>query len=281
MTSEISFTALKAYEPDRYYAGLLAPRDLRDDALAVVGFASELRRIARVVRQPMLAVIRLQWWHDTLRQWQPDRPSGSPLADGFAGVARQHGLPQEVIEAVIDGAAALCANDSPGTLASSAPGLSVPGQIVPKLIAMEGGLFTLSALILGGSAQDGIIQAAKPAGVAYGAARFLYQGLLNEAVAGDDGSATSEAFVCDMHSEARAQLTAARLAVAALPGPTQTAFLPLALVEPYLRLAELGRARIDTNPGRRCDEALRVSQLRRMWLIWRRHIAGRLSSKIN
>ena len=54
-------------EPDRYLAALLAPAPEREALLALAAFAAELTRIPlRVVQEPMMGEIRLEWWRTAL-----------------------------------------------------------------------------------------------------------------------------------------------------------------------------------------------------------------------
>ncbi len=50
----------------RYYAALFAPPAIRDDLLAIYGFAAEIARMPRQVSEPALGEIRLRWWSDAL-----------------------------------------------------------------------------------------------------------------------------------------------------------------------------------------------------------------------
>ena len=256
MTGEISFDTLKTYEPDRYYAALLAPKVHREDVLAVVGFAAELRRIACHVSEPLLGAIRLQWWHDALHDWHPDKLTGSPAADAFARVMQDRQLPRAVLDRVIDGAMALQTGAAIGDCTKS----------VAQFSTLEGGLFALLALVLDDSRRDCISRAATPAGAAYGLARCLFDQMTS---ASGGAIAADGAALLGLRDEALTQLEMARTAVADIKGPARMAFLPLALVEPYLRVVApqiIKQERKTTH--------LRLSPLRRMWLIWRWHLRG-------
>jgi phytoene synthase len=73
----------------------------------------------------------------------------------------------------------------------------------------------------------------------------------------------------DLQAEVLRHFEAARQRVANLPRPTRAAFLPLALVRPYLRALE----RPVHNPLRDLAE---IAPLQRVWRIGRAHWLGRM-----
>jgi phytoene synthase len=73
----------------------------------------------------------------------------------------------------------------------------------------------------------------------------------------------------DLHAEILLNFEAARQHVANLPRPLFVAFLPLALVHPYLRALD--------RPGRdSLREIAEVAPIRRIWAIARAHWLGRM-----
>src|SRR5262249_28656896 len=107
---------------------------------------------------------------------------------------------------------------------------------------VEGAAFLLAGLILGGN-QAALTPPAAAAGRAYGIARLLARPprplTAPHAAAADRRAATI--------ADARRHLAACRQQLANLPRKVQVAFLPLALVGPYLRILE-----------RKAGEALRA-----------------------
>ena len=71
----------RLYEPDRYVAALLAPRQAKLDLAALATFAADLERITATQSEPMMARIRLQWWRDALASRASDTVTGHPIAD--------------------------------------------------------------------------------------------------------------------------------------------------------------------------------------------------------
>ena len=89
ITDEMRQTA-RDLAPDRYYAALLAPRDVRDDLVTLAAFAGEMVRIEHLAREPMIGEIRLQWWRDALAAERSER-TGNPLADQLRETVRRCG----------------------------------------------------------------------------------------------------------------------------------------------------------------------------------------------
>ena len=93
--------AARAYEHDRYLSALLAPPAARDDLIALAAFAGEIARIPSFVDEPMMGLIRLQWWRDALFMPQAER-TGHPIADAIRDTGARRCLPAADLEALID-----------------------------------------------------------------------------------------------------------------------------------------------------------------------------------
>lgn len=277
---ETVIASARSGEPDRYLAALLAPPSARPHLVALAAFASELARVpALVTREPAMAAIRLQWWRDAVTAGASTR-TGSPIADAVLDAARQHGLPASLLIAVIDGREIEAAREP----------LDDEAALADYLWKTEGALFVLAARVMGpeGSGEPAA-RAARACGEAYGLARLLIglpralsQGWVplplsrvdasgtvpGRLLAGESDGAT-QTLLAGMHADAAQALVRSRPHVADLPRQLRPAFLPLALVEPYLRAF--------ARPGR---DALRnpteVSPLTRVWRIAAAHWLGRL-----
>jgi len=55
-------------DPDRYLCALFAPAAARPALFGLIAFNHELARAREATRQPVAALIRLQWWRDTLAE---------------------------------------------------------------------------------------------------------------------------------------------------------------------------------------------------------------------
>jgi 15-cis-phytoene synthase len=251
--------AARAGEPDRYLAALLAPADARPALMALAAFAAEIARVPRLVeREAAMGEVRLQWWRDALAAAEPPH-TGNPVADAVRAAVGRHGLPVEALVGVIDARSHELYADPPADDAA----------LQAQLKLTEGGLFALGSRILGATPAQPLIAACAASAEAYGLARLLVDlpqmlargrvplpltrleaaGLTPAALlSSPDGDAVGK-LIAVLQAEARAHLAAARKHVADLPRQVGVAFLPLALVEPYLRsLGTSGRATLRRVP---------------------------------
>jgi NADH dehydrogenase [ubiquinone] 1 alpha subcomplex assembly factor 6 len=67
---ELSYCAqqLRRLDPDRYLTALFAPDRRREGLFALYAFNLEVARAREAVREPMMGLIRLQWWRDALEE---------------------------------------------------------------------------------------------------------------------------------------------------------------------------------------------------------------------
>ena len=275
---EVILQSARAGEPDRYLAALLAPLPARLHLLALAAFSSELAHVsAAVTREPAMGEIRLQWWRDSLA---PDAvPTGNPIADALHTAIAEASLPRPVLLEVID---AHALDLSPQPLESDA-------DLDDYLQRTEGALFGLAARILDDRRGGAPHATALAAGRVYGLARVLLglphalsrgrqplprarieaAGLSRDVLLAGEGGDRIAGLLDALHAEARAELAEARGHVANLPRELRLAFLPLALVETYLRALE--------RPGR---DVLRapagIAPLTRVFKIAAAHWLGRL-----
>ena len=238
----------RAGDPNRALAALFAPRDARADLFALYAFNVELARVAEKTTEPDLGAIKLQWWREAIEKVTSGQATGQPVADAFGEMVRRRALAPERIAALIDARA-----------------FDMAPRIMPDVASLEaylrdtaGTLFALSASILG--VQDGVVEPpARAAGLAYGltgliralpvhaASGRLYlpadalrrHGTSPEQVlAGKTSQGLHEA-LAELRATARETLEEAERHVEKLDAPARTAFLPLALVKPYLAALEM------------------------------------------
>jgi phytoene synthase len=271
--------AARAGEPDRYLAALLAPPAQRHALLALAAFAAELARIPLlVVREPAMGEIRLQWWRDALELPQGLR-TGHAVADAVRAAAQTHHLPAALLEGLTEARA---------TQLSSDP-LPNEEALHAYLWKTEGALFALSARVLGLAENAETEAACRASGHAYGLARLLLDlprslaqgriplaqthlaaaGIAAQELLAGEGGAKLASLVHALQAQIRGSLATARQFATRLPRPGRVAFLPLALVGPYLRAFERsGRAPL--------REEARVAPLTRVCRIAVAHLFGRL-----
>jgi phytoene synthase len=294
--AEIAAVA-RAGEPDRYLAALLAPEPQRAALLALAAFAAELARIPhRAVREPYMGEIRLEWWRTALGfsgNGNDGRgSSGHAVADAMRSAVRRYNLPVAALDAMIDAHA----------LELQAAPFRDDAALQAFLDRTEGALFALAARVAGPvagptagpvarlGARPRIEAACAAAGRAYGLARLLLRlphslalgrmplaqtqvaaaGLsAHELIAGTVGETEGEALLRACFAQIRGSLAEARRLVRPLPRRQRVAFLPLALVGPYLRLLE-------RQGGGALREERQMVPLRRVWALAAAHVLGRL-----
>src|ERR1700691_4933202 len=93
--------ALRAADPDRYFASLFAPAALRPHLFALYTFNHEVARIAETVREPMLGAIRLEWWRETAEAAARGVPRNHDVARGLAAMFAAHQIELAALEGII------------------------------------------------------------------------------------------------------------------------------------------------------------------------------------
>lgn len=254
-------------EPDRYLAALLAPRSVRGDLAALAAFSAELARIAQIVREPMVSEIRLQWWRDALETIARGESTAHPVADALAGAMRRHHLPAALLQSLIDARSVELGIEA----AADEHALGA------YLEAVEGTLFQLALHVLGLADNPHLDATVSAAARAYGIARRPGRLLLalhapelvlpgpqsGSALPGEARDALAA-----LREEARAALVAVRAGWRTPDPGSLPAFLPLVMVEPYLRAQE-----------RMADplhDVADIAPLTRVWRIWRASMRGRI-----
>jgi 15-cis-phytoene synthase len=242
-------TAARDGEPDRYLAALLAPADVRDDLMAIAAFAADMRRVPRLVKEPMMGEVRLQWWRDSIASFEQTGSSGHAVADALSAAVRRHRLPLGVLVAMTE-ARAFDLYDDP---------MADDAALTGYLAKTEAAPFALALQILHVEAPDAIADAA---GRAYGLMRLL-TGLPHALARGrvplprtllqetntslDDllhGNPTSgvRALVGRLERDSLAAVKVARTLARGLSRAQRTALLPLATIPTYLRAANAGQS---------------------------------------
>lgn len=86
-------------DPDRFFTALFAPPDRREVLFTLYAFNHELARAREVASQPLLGLIRLQWWREVVEGTAKRHEVASPLTEALeAGL-----LPRAVLLAMIAG----------------------------------------------------------------------------------------------------------------------------------------------------------------------------------
>ncbi len=88
---------LRAGDPDRYLATRAAPDWIQARLWPLYAFNLEIARAPYVTAEPMIAQMRLQFWHDVLDEIaQGARPRAHEVATPLAQVWREAGLPLDL-----------------------------------------------------------------------------------------------------------------------------------------------------------------------------------------
>jgi phytoene synthase len=194
-------------DPDRFLTALFAPPARREALLTLYAFNTELARARQATTQPMLAMIRLQWWREVVD-----------------GAVRSHEVATP-LTALLD-AGALQRAEAMALIDAREAELDVIETVAEwrgYLLASAGGLAAAAGRLLGGGPDEARLRAL---GAAYGAAGVLRSvpalaragrcllpadvlaahGLLPEAVMADPGAAALHPVVAALAAEGRAWL---------------------------------------------------------------------------
>lgn len=227
---------VRRHDPDRFLIALFAPPHRRDVLLTLYAFNHELARAREAVREPPLALIRLQWWREVVEGAHRRHEVAEPLS---AALGRGE-LDRSDLLALID-----------AREIEAEPAIETLDAWRSYLLANAGGLAVAAARLLGAPDPG----AMRPLGAAYGAAGLLRsvamharQGrcLLPEDVLAEQGL-TPEQLIAEP-AAAQAQMAVRRLAqegLRMLSGPMRyhgqavAAALPAVLARRDLRRAPL------------------------------------------
>jgi 15-cis-phytoene synthase len=74
---------LRHADPDRFFCTLFAPADKRETLALLYLFNNELARAREVASEPLLALIRLQWWREVVEGQCKKHDIATPLSDAL------------------------------------------------------------------------------------------------------------------------------------------------------------------------------------------------------
>ena len=253
MTAALSPLAenLRRHDRDRYHLSLFAPAAKREAVIALYSFNYEIARIRESIREPMLGLIRLQWWRDALEEiYAGARPRHHDVVEPLAGAIAALRPAKARFTAILDARARDMDEAPPESLAA-----------LEAYAAATSGTLNLLVLDFLGIEDDATRAAANAIGIAYALtglllaapfharAKRLYlpQELIRrEAVDLDRSlfdlkpSPALAAVVCAVADRARTYLDEGRRQRSAIPRAAQPALLPGVLAA--WRLKQLERA---------------------------------------
>ena len=92
-------TIVQKHDPDRFLTALFAPPARREALFALYAFNHEIARARDLVREPMMAMVRWQWWREVVDGARRRHEVAGPLGDALdAGM-----LAPADLMAIVDG----------------------------------------------------------------------------------------------------------------------------------------------------------------------------------
>jgi phytoene synthase len=258
-------------DKDRFLATLFAPAPFRPALFALYAFDSEIASVADRVSQPLGGEVRLQWWHDIVTACEIDRAAGSPVASALTATILAFNLPRQPLADLIKARRFDLYQDNMATSAE----LDLYGE------QTAGTIFYLAARIVGGRDDPHLSELARHAGIAFTLVRLLaafgvhaargrhyvpaelfqrHGARADDLFAGDVMPKWHKA-LAELRSHARHHLGMARDLMGTISENARVAFLPAALIRPFL--ARMERRGYDplVPPG--------LPQWRKQLILWR------------
>lgn len=260
---------VRVRDPDRYIADLFAPSSARRHLFALHAFDVETARVRSVVSEPALGEIRLQWWRDAIANGSG---GGHPTAAALIETITRFNLPVDAFMHLLEARVFDLYDDAMPTL----------NDLEGYAGETAGALIQMAAIILAAGHDPGSAEAAGHAGVALALVGLLralpvytargqcylplgmmrVRGLSRETMAAGELTPELGSLLRDLRTIARQHLSEAERALAEADPAVTPAFLPLALVEPYLERMD----RDDYNPF---AGPVEVPRWKRQWILWR------------
>ncbi|GJD94717.1 phytoene/squalene synthase family protein [Methylobacterium iners] len=265
-------TLVREGDPDRYIATLFAPAAFRPHLFALAAFGLTIARVRDAASNPMAGEIRLQWWRDALQGEARGDVRANPVAAALDDAIVKRKLGRQPFVDLID-----------------ARVFDLYEDPMPRVNDLEGycgetasALIRLASLVLCDGAEPGGAAAAGHAGVAYGVTGLLRalpwharagqvylpadvlrtHGVTRDDIVTGRGGPGLVGAAADMRALARRHLAAYASARATIAPAARPAFLPVALVGPYLDAME----RPGYDP---LNTRIEIPRWRRLWRLWR------------
>lgn len=102
MTDATRAAAPEVLDPDLVVAAYFMPQQRRAAALAIMGFADGLARVALQVREPLVAQIRYAWWREQVEAIHAGREVHAPLMRQVRDAVVACKLPQAPMAAMVE-----------------------------------------------------------------------------------------------------------------------------------------------------------------------------------
>ncbi|HEY2892072.1 MAG TPA: phytoene/squalene synthase family protein [Dongiaceae bacterium] len=92
---------LRRHDADRYLTALFAPGERREALFALYAFNLEIARMREAVSEPMMGLIRLQWWRDALAEVAQGKARAHEVVRPLAAAIAAHNLSLPLFERLI------------------------------------------------------------------------------------------------------------------------------------------------------------------------------------
>ncbi|MFC7735944.1 squalene/phytoene synthase family protein [Roseomonas sp. GCM10028921] len=218
-TAEIA----RRHDPDRFLCALFAPAERRETVFTLIAFNHELARAREVAREPLMALIRLQWWRETVEEAVAEKPARRhEVAEPLSREIRAGGLDPAALLLMVE------AREEAETGEEAVP-------LAERLRGTAGAMALETGRILG--APEGSLEGLRRIGTAYGLAGTLRSLAALAAQERDPlppGRDPAEA-ARDLASEGLALLEEGRRSLSSLPRQAVAAALPAVLARRDLR----------------------------------------------
>lgn len=241
---------VRDHDKDRYLAALFAPEETRGDVLALYAFNVELSRIRDHIREPTLGEMRLTWWSDQVEAMGTGHDPDHPVGQALAAAVRRAKLPTAALVNMIEARRFDLYDDPMPTL----------NDLEGYLGETASALILLSGFALAGPDAARAAGAAGAGGVAMGLAGLMRalafhrargqcyvpvdllarHGLTPAHVLAGRETPEMAAVLAELRAHALIRLGEARAALGNIPEAALPAFLPVGLVDGYLKA--LGKA---------------------------------------
>lgn len=246
--------SLQIHDPDHYFSTIFAPKDKRPALLTIYAFNRDLERIPDSVSEPMLGEIRLQWWRDAIENRQSSPTTGNPLADRLISIITEYKLPVIRIQELID-----------------ARSFELSGEPMPDIQSLknyikktEEALCILSCRILSDNQPDNINELAKQASFCYKASTLLASDTINRA---KGRQYLPQGQPEHIQSEIDEQYHHFQSTAKTLPSKFGPAFLPVTLIEGYLKQSKI-------RESGKSDRPVQLNPAYRLWKYWKTQAFG-------
>ena len=93
---------VRSYDKDRWLAATLAPAATRGRLLALTAFNLEIARISELASEPMVGLIRLQWWRESLAEAGAGRVRDHPVLRAIIPLLEADRLSAADLEGFLD-----------------------------------------------------------------------------------------------------------------------------------------------------------------------------------